>query len=281
LELQLGAVCRGAGGLTHPFDIATGVTHVAEGRWAAEVDPGWFAPMGPNGGYLASLVLRALTEAVADRERAPRSLNLHYLRPPAAGPVEVAVTVERTGRSLTTLSARLEQDGRLCVLALAAFAVDMPSATDFAATAPEATPFAELPRIEAPAGTPPITHRLDVRPALGSLPFAGVDEARTGGWLAFATPREADALACATYVDAWWPAPFVRLTAPIAAPTIDLSIHFRVRLPLEATDPPGPVLGLFTSRTSAQGFFEEDAELWSPGGVLLAQGRQLALARPL
>lgn len=262
----------------HPFDVATAVTRVAEGRWSAEIDAGWFAPMGPNGGYLASVVLRALTEAVADAERAPRSLNLHYLRPPAAGPAEVAVTVERTGRSLTTLSARLEQDGRLCVLALAAFAVDMPSAVDYVEAPPTATPFAELRRLDAPEGTPPITHRLDVRPAIGPLPFSGADEGCTGGWLAFATPRDADALACATLVDAWWPAPFVRLTAPIAAPTVDLSIHFRARLPVGGA---GPVLGRFTSRTSAQGFFEEDAELWSADGVLLAQGRQLALARPL
>ncbi len=264
--------------MTHPFDAATGVERVAEGRWAATIDAGWFAPMGPNGGYLASVVLRALTAAVDDPARAPRSLNLHYLRPPVAGPAEIAVTVERTGRSLTTLSARLEQDGRLCVLALAAFAVDMPSAGEYAGAPPEARPFAETRRPEVPEGTPPITRRLDVRPAIGGRLFSG-EEARTGGWLGFDTPRAADALACATYVDAWWPAPFVRLTTPIAAPTIDLSIHFRVRLPVD--DGPAPVLGLFTSRTSAQGFFEEDAEVWSQDGVLLAQGRQLALARPL
>ncbi len=261
----------------HPFDLATAVEHVAEGRWAASVDPGWSAPMGPNGGYLATIVLRALTAAVADPERAPRSLNLHYLRPPAAGPCEVAVTVERTGRSLTSLSARLEQDGRLCVLALAAFAVDMPSAIDYADPPPEVPPFASVPRAAIPAGAPPISHRFDVRPAIGPAPFSGAEEACTGGWLALDPPREADALACATYLDAWLPVPFMRLTAPIAAPTIDLSIHFRTRAPQVA----GPVLTRFTGRTSREGFFEEDGEVWSPDGVLLAQSRQLALARPL
>jgi hypothetical protein len=39
-----------------------------------------------------------------------------------------------------------------------------------------------------------------------------------------------------------------------------------------------PVLGRFESRHSAEGFFEEDGELWSPDGVLIAQCRQLALA---
>lgn len=263
----------------HPFDVATSVTRVAESRWAAGIDAGWSAPMGPNGGYLASVVLRALTEAVADAERAPRSLTLHYLRPPAAGPAEVSVTVERQGRSLTTLSARLEQDGRLCALALAAFAVDMPSAIAYAdAPAPSLPAFEDVPAPPLPADMPPITHRLGLRPAIGPPAFAGGAEARTGGWLAFATPRETDALACATFVDAWWPAPFARLSVPIAAPTVELTIHFRARLPVGGA---GPVIGLFTSQTSAEGFFEEDASIWSAGGALLAQSRQLALARPL
>ena len=44
--------------------------------------------------------------------RHPRSLTLHYLRPPAAGALEIAVTVERAGRRLSTVTARLEQDGQ-------------------------------------------------------------------------------------------------------------------------------------------------------------------------
>lgn len=263
--------------MSHPFDVSTGVERVAEGRWTAEIDAGWFAPMGPNGGYLATVVLRALTEAVADDRRAPRSLNLHYLRPPAAGPAEIAITVERTGRSLTSLSARLEQDGRLCVLALAAFSVAMPSAAEWAGTMPEAPARDTLERITMPDGAPQIFRRLDARLALGDPPFSGGAEARTGGWLAFDPPRPFDALACATLADAFWPAPFARLTGPIAAPTIDLSIHFRAPLPVTAD----AVLGVFSSSTSVEGFFEEDAQLWSPDGVLLAQGRQLALARPL
>jgi hypothetical protein len=36
-------------------------------------------------------------------------------------------------------------------------------------------------------------------------------------------------------------------------------------------------LGIFRTQTARGGFIEEDGWLWSPGGVLLAQARQLAL----
>lgn len=260
----------------HAFDAATAVTAAGPGRWTATVDAGWFAPVGPNGGYLASLVLRALAAAVDDPARTPRTLTLHYLRPPAAGPVEIGVTVERSGRSLTSLSARMMQDGRLCVLALAAFATDMPSAAHYASRPPSVPAFASVAGAPATGVEPPIFQRLDTRPVLGAAMFSGAEEARTGGWMAFREPRVIDALAWATFVDAWWPAPFVRLREPVAAPTVELTVHFRSRT--EAED---PVLGVVTSRTSAEGFFEEDAELWSAEGVLLAQSRQLALMRPL
>src|SRR5581483_10650071 len=95
----------------------------AGGGFAADVSPDWRAGRGPHGGYLAAMILRALTLTVDDPERAPRSLTIHYARAPEPGPVEIGTTIERAGRSLSTLSARMEQDGRLIALALAAFSV--------------------------------------------------------------------------------------------------------------------------------------------------------------
>jgi hypothetical protein len=75
------------------FDRATAVAPLGDGARAGTVDAGWFAGRGPNGGYLAAIVLRAMIAELADASREPRSLNCHYLRPPAAGPVRVDVTV--------------------------------------------------------------------------------------------------------------------------------------------------------------------------------------------
>jgi acyl-CoA thioesterase len=262
------------------FDRATAVAPLGEGAWAATVDPGWFAGRGPNGGYLAAMVLRAMIASLADPAREPRSLTCHYLRPPAGGAVRIDVTVERSGRATSTLTARLSQDGRQCVLGVAAFGVDVPAPAAYA-SAPPAVPAPEhvAPVDNGESGLS-IARRFEARPAVGERMFAGAGEAVTGGWLRFADARGTDALALAMLADAWWPAPWVRLREPVAAPTIDLTVHFRAPRAAAALTPGDPVLAVFRSTTAADGFFEEDGELWTRDGVLLAHSRQLALLSP-
>jgi acyl-CoA thioesterase len=262
------------------LDRDTAVEPAGDGVWHATVSDQWAVPRGPNGGYIAALVLRAMQAQVADPARAPRSLTLHYLRPPAPGPAEVHVTVERAGRTLTSVSARLLQEGRTMVLALGAFAGDFPTVADYASPAPDIGAPGALHTVPDGPGVPPIARRAAMAPLFGPAPLSGGDEAVVGGWLRLAEPRVADAVALAFYVDAWLPSPFARLTAPAPAPTIDLTIHFRTRLPHPGMAPEDPVLARFTSRTSHGGYFEEDGELWAPDGTLLAHSRQLALLYP-
>jgi acyl-CoA thioesterase len=259
------------------FDRATAVAPLGDGAWAGTDDAGWFAGRGPNGGYLAAIVLRAMLAELDDPAREPRSLTCHYLRPPAAGPVRIDVTVERAGRATSTLTARLSQDDRACVLGVAAFAVDVPAPAAYASE-PPAVPAPEdvVPADNRDSGLS-IVSRFEARPAVGAPMFAGAGEAVTGGWLRFAEPRATDAAALAMFADAWWPAPWARLREPVPAPTLDLTVHFRSPRAAAALAPGEPVLAVFRSTTAADGFFEEDGELRTRDGVLLAQSRQLAL----
>jgi acyl-CoA thioesterase len=273
---------------TTAFDADTAVIGAGDGVYDATISDRWSVPRGPNGGYIAALMLRAFAAEVGDPDRAPRSLTLHYLRPPVPGePAQVHVAVERAGRTLTSLSARLVQGGRTMVVALAAFAADFPTAADYASPAPDVgPPPAELHTVGPGPGVPEIALRTALQPAFGALADGGVrmaaggDQALVGGWLRLAEPRVADAAAVAFYCDAWLPAPFALLKAPAPAPTIDLTIHFRARLPHSGMAADAPVLARFSSTTSHGGFFEEDGSIWAPDGTLLAQSRQLALLIP-
>jgi acyl-CoA thioesterase len=237
-------------------------------------------PRGANGGYLAAIIVRAVEAEVADPGRPFRSLTLHYLRPPENGPLEVSVAVERQGRTLTSVTARASQDGRPCVLAVGALAGDFGSTVEFAEAMPQVEPASAIEPWPVVEEMPPVARRVEMRPAIGGTPFAGGQEPCTGGWIRLREPHPYDAALLAFLSDVWLPPTLLSVVDPIGVPTIDLTIHFRnPQAALEAS-PGEPVLGAFESRFAAGSFVEEDAQLWSPGGVLLAQSRQLAALLP-
>jgi acyl-CoA thioesterase len=263
-------------GTATAFERATAVAPLGDGGWRADCDESWSAGRGPNGGYLAAIVLRAMLSELGDPARHARSLTCHYLRPPGDGEVRIDVAVERAGRSLTTLGARLAQGGEPCVVAVGAFARDFDGALDYSAAPPRVPAPDDVP-VAPPVPGVPFTARFSSRPVLGSPPFSGAGDALTGGWLRFAEPQPLDAPALAMYADAWMPAPFPRLTRYAWAPTIDLTVHFRAP-DATAQQPAGePVLAVFSSVASAGGFVDEDGQLWSRDGVLLARSHQHAL----
>ena len=81
------------------FDRDTAVTQIGPGHFLGSIDTGWWIINGPNGGYIAAILLRALLAEVADAQRAPRSLTIHYLRPPQEGPIDVHTVTDNVGRN--------------------------------------------------------------------------------------------------------------------------------------------------------------------------------------
>jgi acyl-CoA thioesterase len=254
-----------------------------EALFAATIAPGWRAGRGPHGGYLAAMLLRALIDTVDDPSRTPRSLTIHYTRAPAPGPIEILTTVEREGRSLSTLSARMEQSGKVTALALAAFSVpwEAPAANEL--PMPELAP-PDPERRSTPQlfkGAPEFTHQLVMQPRVGAIPFAGSGAPmRIGGWIGLPELRPVDALSLALFCDAWFPPSFIALDSPAISPTIDLTIHFRQAISECDCDPTALCLSVFDTRLLHDGLFEEDGVIWAADGSVLAQSRQLGIIMP-
>jgi hypothetical protein len=111
------------------FADLTAVRREQTDEFSLDVDRSSFIARGPNGGYIAAVLLRALEERVRDIDsttRHPRSLTVHYPAPPAAGPASITTEVIRAGRSLVTCTARLLQEGKPMAVALAAFSPPWP-----------------------------------------------------------------------------------------------------------------------------------------------------------
>lgn len=260
------------------FQRDTAVEDLGGGRFRARIDPGWWIVRGPNGGYIAAIVLRALRAAVADPTRLPRSFTVHFTSPPVEGPAEVQTSLERVGRTVTTATARLEQGGKLRALALAAFGTPRTGPRFAHLVRPEVTP-PERAQPLASAFPIPMRGRYESRAVFGP-PAAAAPEAVTGGWIRLREdPGPVEPELLAAYTDAWPPAVFSQV-APVelasGVPTVDLTVHFRAPWPAEE-DPRDFALVVFRSRVARDGFVEEDGEVWSRDGRLLAQSRQLAV----
>lgn len=264
--------------MTHKFDLDTALERKSESTWLGATNRDWWVERGPHGGFLAALMLRALRSTVEDPSRPVRSLTVHYIAPPSEGAVEVRTAIERVGKSRTSASARLEQDGETKALALAAFSSAWESVEWAENAMPSVAAVGDLDTLPTGNGiTPRFFENFDARPAIGDWPFSGAERALSGGWIRFAQPRAVDDIAVAAFADAWMPSVFTRLERPMAVPTIDLTVHFRATLPPAGVDPENHVLVVFRSETATDGFFVEDGEIWSSNGRLLAQARQLAV----
>jgi acyl-CoA thioesterase len=258
------------------LDDDTALRALGDGRYGGAIDERWWTPRGPLGGYVMALMMRAILLAVDDDARQPRSLTVSFMRPPRAGPFEVHPLVERAGRSLTTASVRLEQDGKPLALGLATLSIPWSGPLFDEAPMPAVEPPAErqiAPEPPPGAPQPPFRELLSMQPRFGAPPFSGADRSIAGGWLGLQEERPIDALSVLILADAWYPTPWPRLKALAPAPTVEMSVYFRATLPL----PDSLLLGHFASGLTRDGFFDESGELWAPDGTLVAQSRQLGL----
>lgn len=261
---------------SYELDVDTALRRLADGRYEGTVTDRWTVAGGPNGGYVAALALRGvLAESVLPD---PLTMTVHYLARPVTGPIDVLVETLRVGRGHTTLSVRLVQDevkaaglvtlGRLRAPTDHDFAPDPP---DFGAGPNEAVALLERPGMDGAS----LWGRLDRRVGRpGDVMFLRDEpgEAFTGGWTRLADGRPADALCVPLFLDCWPPAVFSRtmVPSPTGAPTIELTVHWRQRLG------PGWHNARFTTRLVAGGYMDEEGELWSEDGRLVADSRQLA-----
>ncbi len=105
-----------------------------DGRYRARLSKDWEI-WGPNGGYLATIALRA-AGMVAQIER-PASFYCHFLSSPAFDVVELDVSVLRRGRRAESFAVEMTQQGKPILHALVKTAADAPGYSHQHAKAPE------------------------------------------------------------------------------------------------------------------------------------------------
>ncbi|MGO9198632.1 MAG: thioesterase family protein [Acidimicrobiales bacterium] len=260
--------------MSFELDEDTALVAQSPGRYVGTVTGRWMVGAGPNGGYLAAVILRAVLEESALPD--PVTMTVHYLARPLVGPCEVNVTTLRVGRGHSSYRAEIvQQDEVRCASLVTTGRLRDPGPADFQPTAPVVPEPGESIAVRRIGESPTLWERLETRAAKGDDLFflrTEAGEAVTGGWTRLADGRETDALAVALFLDCWPPAVFNRTMQadPIGAPTIEYTVHWRNRPSSQWC------YGRFESKTLAGGYVDEHGELWDTSGRLVAESRQLA-----
>ncbi len=92
----------------------TSVEQTGPETFRCDLSPDWEI-WGPNGGYLASVAMRAA--AVASGRARPASINAHFVGAGRSEPVDIAVEVNRETLVATSVTVRISQEGRPLLVA--------------------------------------------------------------------------------------------------------------------------------------------------------------------
>lgn len=262
--------------MTTTFAAVSRMIAVGEGRLRGHIDPSWGQGRVLFGGIQAAFLVRALEASVGDPERRLRTLSVAFCRATEAGEIEAEARVEREGRYVSHLSARLLQGGEVAATALAVFARDRDDALELnEPTPPILPPPEELDRAPVSSFIPAFVRHFDLRFVPGTAPYSQSAEAEARGWLRFAEPAPLDAAAFAALLDVWPPAVLTLLAPPRSSASVDLRYDLLQPLPLAGAKDDDFYAFRCRILHWRAGHGIDEGELWTRDGRPIARIRQL------
>jgi acyl-CoA thioesterase len=260
----------------HLFDDATKVT-AGDSRWQGHTSQDYWAFVGPFGGATAATILRALVEH-PQRSGDPLALTVNYCAPIAEGAFDLDVRLVKANRSSQHWCVEMTQGGDdIATLATAVFAERRPSWSHAQAEYPGATPFEQTqpyPKIAAPWVKQYDFRFVEGEPVPGKATAAPNSYSKL--WIADRVPRKIDALSLTAMSDAFFARIFHARRELVPFGTVSLTTYFHVDADDLAAEDITCVLGAADAKIFHKSYGDQNGELWSPGGRLLATTTQIA-----
>jgi acyl-CoA thioesterase len=260
----------------HPFGKAIQLDIIDENIRRGRTQPEWANMVGPFGGITAAILVRAV-ETHPDRIGEPLALTVNFAAPIADGDFDVSLRAARTNRSNQHWMLEISQAGDAKTTATVLFGTRRDTWGDTEVRAPDAPP----PERVAPGKVPDFIvwgRQYDMRFVEGPFPGEGAQGSPIGTttlWMRDAAQRQVDYPALAAMCDIFYPRVFLRRGGFSPAGTISLTNYFHADQ--QQLDSLGGdyVLGTARANRFSRGYFDQDAELWTRDGILLATSHQI------
>lgn len=260
---------------SHPFDQATMLVSVAENRYGGRITPAYANMVGPFGGVIAAAMLNGVLSHPA-RQGDPVAMTVNFAGPLTYEPFELQVRLVRANRSNQHWLLELEQAGLVAASASAILATRQQS---WAATELDCPAVAQADELEvwAASAGPAWIKRYQFRFVHGALTLSGQPgpDSESLLWVRDAPERPVDFLSLLALSDVFFPRIFVRQQQMCPAGTVAMTTHFHTDAATLAANGSRPLLARARAQCFNRNYFDQRAELWSEGGVLLASSSQM------
>ncbi|WP_375412963.1 acyl-CoA thioesterase [uncultured Bradyrhizobium sp.] len=264
----------------HLFDDATSVA-AGDSRWTGATSDDYWAFVGPFGGVTAATMLRAILEH-PQRAGDPLSLTVNFCALIAQGPFDLDVRLIKANRSTQHWSVELTQGGDdVATFATAVFAVRRPSWSYQPAQHLPATPFGQTrPYPKSGLGMSWVKQYdfrfVEGEPQFGGSPHLTPASAFSRLWIGDTKPRPVDVLSLMSMSDAFFGRIFHVRNEFVPFGTVSLTTYFHTDADDLAAEDISHVLAVADARIFHKRYGDQNGELWSPNGRLLATTTQIA-----
>ena len=261
----------------HLFDEATRVT-AGDSRWEGQTSDDYWAFVGPFGGVTAATILRALIDH-PQRSGDPLSLTVNYCALIAQGGFDLDVRLVKANRSTQHWLVELSQGGGdVVTLATAVFAERRPSWSHQQAPFPGAKPFEEIlpyTRVAAPWVRQYDFRFIEGDPDFGPAKKDAPASAFSRLWIGDRVPRKIDMLSLVSMSDAFFARIFHARRELVPFGTVSLTTYFHTNVEDLAAEDINRVLAVADAKIFHKSYGDQNGELWSANGRLLATTTQI------
>ncbi|GLW94809.1 hypothetical protein Aglo03_56250 [Actinokineospora globicatena] len=233
------------------------------------VDESWRSWTGAHGGLLAGIALEHAGRLVPGLPA--RAVHVSFLSAVRSDEVRVSADLVKSGRSSSTVTARLEAGDKLALLATATFGGGDTGPDSPALALPPVPDVNDLAPFTLPPGLVPFAQHIEFRP-VGSVPLSGGDSPVLTSWVRLVAPPARPESAATVLLDVLAPALYATRTTPVPIPTVELAVHFtEAAHTFPAAD--WAFARIHTEHATA-GWCVDASELWTRDGTLIATARQ-------
>lgn len=253
-----------------PYSVLLSQVQGAAGEARIVVPDDWVQGRTLFGGLQAAIALKAMRSLGIE---APlRSMQVTFIAPVPGGPVEARARVLRSGKNATHVEGRIVDRDQTLALCVGIFGLARESSVNVAPQQPAVTPGRVIDMKYIPGVAPAFTQHFKARWLRGGLPFSGSsdrDNVIELGMRDSGPATEYHVVAMADFIPPI-ALSFLRERAPAASLNwmLELLTDDVSAMPLDGWRMDAHV------RAARDGYTHQSLELWGPGGVPVALGRQ-------